>query len=87
MFIFFILRKTQQILADSEEATTSNHIQASLPMMFEKQTKWKLSDVRSKTLDRMITEMIATDNCYRLSPWFKVKASRDSWQLQNQDIL
>ncbi|XP_042578953.1 zinc finger BED domain-containing protein 4-like [Cyprinus carpio] len=47
---------------DAEEAKTSSHIQASLPMMFEKQTKWKTPDVRSKTLDRMITEMIATDN-------------------------
>ncbi|XP_056100506.1 zinc finger BED domain-containing protein 4-like [Rhinichthys klamathensis goyatoka] len=45
-----------------KDAKTSSHIQASLPMMFEKQTKWKTPDVRSKTLDRMITEMIATDN-------------------------
>ncbi len=31
-------------------------------MMFDNQTKWKTSDVRSKNLDRLITEMIATDN-------------------------
>ncbi len=47
---------------DAEEENTSSHIQASLPMMFDNQTKWKTSDVRSKNLDRLITEMIATDN-------------------------
>ncbi len=47
---------------DAEEENTSSHIQASLPMMFDNQTKWKTTDVRSKNLDRLITEMIATDN-------------------------
>nr|XP_055062621.1 zinc finger BED domain-containing protein 4-like [Misgurnus anguillicaudatus] len=47
---------------DAEEEKTSSHVQAFLPMMFEKQMKWKTSDARSQILDMMITEMIATDN-------------------------
>ncbi len=48
---------------DAEEENTSSHIQASLPMMFDNQTKWKTSDVQLKKS----RQADYRNDCYRQS--------------------
>ncbi|XP_073689317.1 zinc finger BED domain-containing protein 4-like [Garra rufa] len=43
-------------------ASTANVSQPTLTEMFDAQRKWQNSDPRSKKLDTLVTEMIATDN-------------------------
>lgn len=41
--------------------SASNTMQQSLPQMFDKLTKWTLADPRTKKLDKLVMEMLATD--------------------------
>lgn len=54
--------KDAQKEKEEAAASTPNVSQPTLTEMFDAQRKWQNSDLRSKKLDTLILEMIATDN-------------------------
>ncbi len=54
------MRMTEPAAPKKRSSNTAT-VQQSLPQMFDKLTKWTLADPRTKKLDKLVMEMLATD--------------------------